>query len=113
MSWADFDNTQATNDEWKAIIAEQLNTATHFEIHCWKDETECISLALNYGEIKPDNWQHGTIVSGKVTQNFIEMLLSQPKPDKADGYNKMTPFFTIHLDNGFWSVHYGTELNHE
>ena len=114
MDWTDFDNTKKTNDEWKRITEEQLRTATYFEIHCWNDETDYIQLALKYGEIKPDSWQHGTIICGEVTQSFCEMLLGMPKPDPSgDGYNKMTPFFTIHLDNGYWSEHYGTELVHE
>lgn len=115
MGWIiDIDNTKATNEEWKRITEEQLRTAAHFEIHCWSDETDSIALALKYGTVKPDNWAHGTVIAGDVTPEFTDMLLSIPKPDKgSDGYNKMTPFFTIHLDNGYWSEHYGTELNHE
>ena len=46
-----------------------------------------------------------------VTPEFVRYLLSLPKPANDGGYNKMTPFFTIVLSNGFWSEHYGTELD--
>jgi len=46
-----------------------------------------------------------------VTEKFIDYLLSITKPTDTDIYNKMTPFFSIFLDNGFSSEHYGTELH--
>lgn len=50
------------------------------------------------------------MITGKVTPEFAEMLLNTPKPVDIEIYNKMTPFFSIFLDNGFSSEHYGTEL---
>ena len=55
-------------------------------------------------------WRHGKLISGDVTPEFVQMLLSQPKPADAEIHNKMTPFFNVFLDDKFQSCHYGTEL---
>ena len=105
-----FDGTEKDNVRWKALMEEHLKTAATFEIHCWREEREEIELALQFGTVKPDKWQYGTIITGAVTEAFRCWLLQLPKPtDKGSGYNKMTPFFSIMLDNGFSSEHYGTE----
>ncbi len=106
------DCTEQDNTKWLAYISQALKTAKAFEIHCWNEETEWIDLALHYGTLKENDWRHGKIIVGDVTPEFIQMLLTQPKPTDTEIYNKMTPFFNIALDNGFWSEHYGTELNH-
>lgn len=105
-----FDGTEKDNTRWKALMEEHLKTAQTFEIHCWREETSEIELALQFGTIKPDKWKYGTIIVGAVTDGFKRWLLHLPKPtDRESGYNKMTPFFSIMLDNGFSSEHYGTE----
>ena len=50
------------------------------------------------------------MITGKVTQEFADMLLGMPKPQEIEFENKMTPFFNVFLDNGFQSSHYGTEI---
>ena len=107
----EFDRTEKGNSKWLTYITEALNTATTFEIHCWNEETEWIDFALHYGKLKNADWRHGKIIAGDITPEFIQMLTTQPKPTDTEIYNKMTPFFTIALDNGFWSAHYGTELS--
>ena len=105
-----FDGTEPDDTRWKALMAEHLASASRFEIHCWSDETEAIALALRFGAVKPFDWKHGTVIAGTVTEEFRAFLLDFPAPGRsADGYNKMTPFFTIFLDTGFSSEHYGTE----
>ena len=47
-------------------MAEHLKTAKTFEIHCWKEETEWIDCALQYGTRKESDWQYGTIITGPV-----------------------------------------------
>lgn len=105
-----FDYTHSTNQEWKDLIREHLHSAKSFEIHCWTEEPELIELALQYGEIKETDWAYGKVVSGEVTPEFVALILNQPKPTDTEIYNKMTPFFSISLDNGFFSSHYGTEV---
>ena len=103
----------SSNEEWKKIIEPKLKTSKAFEIHCWEDERNEIEMALRYGKIKKTDWAHGTVIEGEVTPEFIHFILSLPKPTDTEVYNKMTPFFDIVLDNGFWSEHYGTELIEE
>ena len=105
----DFDRSEKDNSKWIELITTYLNIAQTFEIHCWNEETEWIDLALQYGELKDDDWKYGKIITGKVTPQFIEMLLGQPKPSDTEIYNKMTPFFNVFLDDNFQSGHYGTE----
>ena len=101
MEYVAFDYNEPTNQCWKEIMTEKLKTASTFEIHCWTEETEEITMALPFGTFK----------ESKVTPEFTSFLLGLPKPTDTEIYNKMTPFFTIVLDNGFWSEHYGTELD--
>ncbi len=107
----ELDPNEATNQRWKNIMATKLKTAATFEIHCWEEEAEEIAMARPFGTFKESTWQYGKIIQGKVTTEFCTFLLGLPKPTDTELYNKMTPFFTIALDNGFWSEHYGTELN--
>jgi len=106
-----FDGAEPDNSGWRALLEKHTESAKTFEIHCWSDETAEIALALEYGAVKKSRWRHGTIVEGAVTPELRTLLLTLPKPAAADGYNKMTPFFTVIFDNGFSSEHYGTE-NH-
>ena len=103
------DRSETTDTRWKALVAERLKTAKTFEIHCWNEETEWIQVALQYGELKKTDWKFGKVIAGTVTPTFTEMLLGLPKPTDTEIYNKMTPFFSVFLDNDFDSSHYGTE----
>ena len=109
FSSMDFDRSETDNTKWIKLITGYLHKAETFEIHCWNEEPEWIALALQYGEVKNDDWTYGTIITGKVTPSFIAMLLGQHKPADTEIYNKMTPFFSVFLDDVFQSCHYGTE----
>ena len=98
------------NVRWRQVMEGNLRESARFEIHCWAEETKELEAALRFGAPADTGWQWGTVVRGAVTPEFIRYLLSLPKPAR-DVYNKMTPFFTIALSNGFWSEHYGTELD--
>ena len=104
------DRSETTDARWKALIAERLKAAKTFEIHCWNEESEWIQFALQYGELKQTDWKHGKVIAGPVTPAFTEMLLGLPKPTDTEINNKMTPFFSVFLDNNFDSSHYGTEV---
>ena len=105
-----FDYTEKDNTRWLNLMADALKNAETFEIHCWNEETEEIALALKYGKRKESDWTYGKIITGEVTPEFIEMLLSQPKPTDIEAANKMTPFFNVFLDDTFQSCHWGTEI---
>lgn len=94
-------------------MSEKLRGASRFEIHCWKEEQKEMEMALEFGRQKQTDWSLGTVIEGAVTEDLINFLLTLPKPDDTEIYNKMTPFFSIFLDNGFSSEHYGTELNQQ
>ncbi len=110
MQPKEFYYTPSTHKEWKKIMNSKLQTAKTFEIHCWNEEIDWIEFALKFGKLKDFNWRYGKVISGDVTKDFVGMLLNMPKPMDIEIYNKMTPFFSIFLDNGFASAHYGTEL---
>ena len=100
--------------EWRRIMENNLRQSHAFEIHCWEDESEAVRMALSYGTVKMSHWKQGTVIEGKVTQDFTDFLLSLPVPEGNDlTPRRMTPFFSICLDNGFSSEHYGTELNQQ
>ena len=103
-------NPREDREKWRQIMEENLKTARYFEIHCWNEEPDALQLALKYGQVKPFDWAHGTVVYGPVTQEFIAMLLDRSKEHGKNAQQEITPFFTIMLDNGFHSEHYGTEL---
>lgn len=105
-----FAGTDADAEAWKACLAAFLQTAKTFEIHCWKEETDWIEFAMRYGTEKKSDWQYGTIITGPVTPAFVEMLLTMPKPENTECFQKLTPFFNIFLDDAFQSSHYGTEV---
>lgn len=98
---------------WRRFMGEALATATAFEIHCWNEEEAAIALALQVGRIKEAAWRGGTVIAGPVDARFCEWLLALPKPSDTDLVNKMTPFFSIFLDNGAGSEHYGTTLTQQ
>lgn len=104
------DRTEKDNSKWLELITKALKTAKNFEIHCWNEENDWIDVALQYGELKESDWKYGKIMKGKVTPEFAQMLLSMPKPQDIEIYNKMTPFFNVFLDSTFQSCHYGTEV---
>ena len=49
MEHVAFDYNEPTSQRWKEIMAEKLKTASTFEIHCWAEGTEEISMALPFG----------------------------------------------------------------
>ena len=106
-----FDRTEKDNFKWLELITEALKNSKRFEIHCWNEETDWIEFALQYGTLKESDWRYGKIIEGGVTPEFVTMILDMPKPTDVEICNKMTPFFSIFLDNyDFQSCHYGTEI---
>ena len=62
------DRSEVDNSKWVSYITVALKDAKTFEIHCWNEEAEWIELALEYGSLKDDDWRHGKIITGDVTQ---------------------------------------------
>ena len=98
------------NRGWRDVVRMYAQGAKTFEIHCWKEETDWINLAMDYGAVKETEFSNMVVIRGEITPAFLEMLLTMEKPQDTEIYDKMTPFFSIFFDNGFSSEHYGTEL---
>jgi hypothetical protein len=105
------DNSLNDNHYWKKLISMFAVVGLKFEIHCWKEEREEINAAMKFGKEKITDWELGTIFEGVIDDKFIDMLNQTAKPLDTEIYNKMTPFFSIFFENGFYSEHYGTEFH--
>lgn len=105
------DGSDAAFARWRELIAAALRTAHTFEIHCWREETEAIALALRHGTVQKSNWRHGVVISGRVTPTFTDLILQLPRPAPGGSGNQFTPFFNIFLDDRFQSSHWGTEIH--
>ena len=95
---------------WQELVKDFVNVGNSLEIRCWKEESEEIQQALQYGNLTEANYE--VSIKGIVTKEFLTELLSENPQDKSI-YNKMTKYFTINVDSGqrrFCSAHYGTEI---
>lgn len=75
---------------------------------CWKEEAELRAAGLRAGE--GNRLAVGAGGGGPGGLGVCPVAPGLPKPADTEVYNKMTPFFSIFLDSGFYSSHYGTEL---
>ena len=81
-----------------------------FEIRCWREETSEIKQASLHGVSAADSYE--VSIKGVVTDDLLREWLTEEPTDKTI-YNKMTKYFTIHVENdlcNLWSEHYGTEM---
>lgn len=81
-----------------------------FEIRCWREEISAIENASWYGVSAADSYE--VSIKGVVTDGLLKEWLTEEPTDKTI-YNKMTKYFTIHVENDLcklWSEHYGTEM---
>ena len=81
-----------------------------FEIRCWREEISEIENASWYGVSAADSYE--VFIKGVVTDGLLKEWLTEEPADKTI-YNKMTKYFTIHVENdlcNLWSEHYGTEM---
>lgn len=86
------------------------NFGNRFSIHCWKEEQMLTDLAKKYGAIEQSEWQYGNIISGRITDDFANFIITVSFNSKQNG-QKMTPFFNIVLGDNFFSSHYGQEVH--
>ena len=81
-----------------------------FENRCWREETSEIKQASLHGVSAADSYE--VSIKGVVTDDLLREWLTEEPTDKTI-YNKMTKYFTIHVENdlcNLWSEHYGTEM---
>ncbi len=99
------------NDWWLTLLRACVTLGESFRVHCWQDEVEQVQPLLRFGKVISTGWRGGVVVEGTITPEFLCFLGAQPKPTRsADGYNKMTPYFTIEFGDTLFSEHYGTEI---
>ena len=104
------DSSLKYNLWWNNLIPLYAREGEPFEIHCWYDETDLIHLAEQHGVKVRSSIPEVTVVSGKVTQELLDLLISGKKPEDTSGYNKMTPFYTVRIGDNFSSEQYGTAV---
>ncbi|WP_054252203.1 hypothetical protein [Neofamilia massiliensis] len=98
---------------WVQLIKHFICLGDSFEIVCWKDELEEISIAKKLGSLVPNKYGKNEVaISGLVSEEFFQAIFDSSQLDK-ETYNKMTRFFTINFKNdrcNLSSAHYGTEI---
>ena len=95
---------------WNEIVRACAIVGDVFEIHCWHDERAETKAALQFGHKVTSTWREGTVIQGRITNEFVAFLTEAQKPQDTNIHNKMTPFFTIIFGNTLHSEHYGTEI---
>lgn len=98
------------NKWWKELFKHYVQNGKKFEIRCWDEETESIDLISKFGTVEKSKTTKEIIISGEITNDFIELILNEEMPEDQNIYNKMTQFFTINIDKSYTSAHYGTEI---
>lgn len=98
------------NNWWKELFKHYVQNGKKFEIRCWDEETESIDLINKFGTVEKSKTTKEIIISGEITNDFIELILNEEMPKDQNIYNKMTQFFTINIDEAYSSCHYGTEI---
>ena len=98
------------NKWWKELFKHYVQNGKKFEIRCWDEEKESIDLISKFGTVEKSKTTKEIIISGEITNDFIELILNEEMPKDQNIYNKMTQFFTINIDKSYTSTHYGTEI---
>ena len=95
---------------WKELFKHYANKGKSFEIRCWDEETESINLMSKFGTVEKSKTTKEIIITGDITNEFIDLIVKEEMPSDQNIYNKMTQFFTLNIDKAFSSCHYGTEI---
>lgn len=98
------------NRWWKDLFIHYASMGETFEIRCWDEEIESINLISKFGTVEKSKTTKEVIITGYITNEFIDLIVKEEMPKEQNIYNKMTQFFTINIDKSFSSAHYGTEI---
>ena len=98
------------NKWWKELFLHYASKGESFEIRCWDEEIESIDLLRQFGRVEKSQTTKEIIITGYITNQFIDLIIKEEIPKDQSIYNKMTQFFTINIDKSFSSAHYGTEI---
>lgn len=103
-------NRLDNNKWWKDLFIHYASKGELFEIRCWNEEVDSINLIKRFGTVEKSQTTKETIITGYITNQFIDFIVKEEMPKDQEIYNKMTQFFTINIDKSFSSCHYGTEI---
>lgn len=95
---------------WKDIFKIFADPGEYFEIHCWKNENDEIQMASQFGEIACFDIPSIKIIHGTVNERFISFILNEEMSCETKFYNKIVPFYTVHIGNHFSIEDYGTRM---
>lgn len=98
------------NKWWKDLFIHYASKGESFEIRCWDEEAESIDLISKFGTVEKSKTTKEIIITGYMTNEFIDLIVKEEMPKDQSIYNKMTQFFTINIDKAYSSAHYGTEI---
>ena len=98
------------NKWWKDLFIHYANKGKKFEVRCWDEEIESIEVISKFGVAQKSKTTKEIIISGEITDEFIDLIINEEMPKDQSIYNKMTQFFTINIDKSYTSAHYGTEI---
>lgn len=98
------------NKWWKNLFIHYASKGETFEIRCWDEEIDTINLIKKFGTVEKSKTTKEIIITGYITNKFIDFIVKEEMPKEQNIYNKMTQFFTINIDKAFSSCHYGTEI---
>ena len=98
------------NKWWKNLFIHYASKGETFEIRCWDEEIDTINLIKKFGTVEKSKTTKEIIITGYITNEFIDLIVKEDMPKDQSIYNKMTQFFTINIDKAFSSCHYGTEI---
>ena len=99
-----------SNFWWKELLLFFAHPGEYFEIHCWKNGIGEIETAKQFGEIACFQLPNFIIINGIINEKIIHFFKNVDKPEKYSGYNKMVPFYTLHIGGFFFSEDYGTRM---
>lgn len=97
---------------WQELIERFTHEGEEFELRLWEDERDCLNPLLPYLASIPNTETTETVYRGVLTATTKALLFAAEVGD-ADGFVKLTPFFTLIFFSEavvLSSEHYGTEL---
>lgn len=103
-------NIKMNNAWWNRVFLLLAGKCSRFRVHCWDDEVGEISRIKQFGRLLTTSWKGGVVIEGPVSASFVDSMVSFNITVPCNGYNGMTPFFIVELDDTFSSTHYGTEV---
>lgn len=95
---------------WNDLLSVFANPGDYFEIHCWTKEHQALQLAEQFGEEACFGMPGLKIIHGTITDHFLRFLLDNERKHHNRFYNKLTPFYTLHIGENFSSQDYGTKI---